>query len=119
AEAVLYLHSTGNATGCPAGPSGWDAPGGFGWLDDPGSTCSATVSATRTYGGDTGNSVSKPCQTAIADAYATHRPVLLPVYDGVTGSGTNTTYHLSGFTSFVLTGYRLPGLTAASWLSGR
>ena len=119
AEAILYLHATANASQCPAGPSGWDAPGGFGWLDDPTSTCAATVSAGGTYGGDTGNSASKPCQSAIADVYTTHRAVLLPIYDGVRGKGTNIVYHLSGFASFVLTGYRLPGFTAASWLSGR
>ncbi|OLB78113.1 MAG: hypothetical protein AUI14_14160 [Actinobacteria bacterium 13_2_20CM_2_71_6] len=119
AEGILYLHGSHNANTCPAGPSGWDAPGGFGWLDDPTSTCTTTVSSSGTYGGNTGNSTSHPCQTAITQAYTTHRAVLLPVYDGVQGNGSHTTYHLSGFSSFVLTGYRLSGFTASSWLTGR
>jgi hypothetical protein len=119
AEGILYLHSTHGANTCPAGPSGWDAPGGFGWLDDPNGNCTTTVSSSGSYGGNTGVSASKPCETVLADLYATHKPVLLPVFDGVKGNGSHTTYHLSGFSSFVLTGYSLPGLSAASWLSGR
>ena len=43
-ERAIYLHNTTGATNCPAGPSGSDLPGGFGWLESSG--CSATVSAT-------------------------------------------------------------------------
>jgi len=118
AEGVVYMHSPSGNT-CPAGPSGWDAPGGFGWLDDPSSTCSATVTANSTYGGSTGNSSSGPCKTAISHAYTTHQAVLLPTYDGIRGTGANIVYHLSGFSSFVLTGYHLSGFTARSWLSGK
>jgi hypothetical protein len=116
---TLYLHSPKGANNCPAGPSGWDAPGGFGWLDDPNGNCTTTVSSAGTYGGNTGVSASKPCKTTLGDLYTSHKPVLIPVYDGVTGNGSHTTYHLSGFSSFVLTGYALPGLSASSWLSGR
>ncbi|WP_205863341.1 pilus assembly protein TadG-related protein [Planosporangium thailandense] len=120
AEGVLYLHSTSGANTCPAGPSGWDAPGGFGWLDDPTNTCSSTVAANGTYGGDSGLAPSKACSAALASLYTTHTPVLMPIFDGVRGTGQNTVYHLSGFSSFVLTGYNLPSTNSpASWLTGR
>nr|WP_240940033.1 pilus assembly protein TadG-related protein [Planosporangium flavigriseum] len=119
AEGIIYLHGGKGATTCPAGPSGWDAPGGFGWLDDPNGNCTTTVSASGSYGGNTGVSASKPCKTALEDLYASHKSVLIPIYDGVKGNGANTTYHLSGFSSFVLTGYALSGLSEPSWLSGR
>lgn len=120
AEGVLYLHSTSGANTCPAGPSGWDAPGGFGWLDDPTGTCSSTVSANGSFGGDSGLAPSKACATVLDDLYTSHTPVLMPIFDGVQGTGQNTVYHLSGFSSFVLTGYNLPSTKSpASWLTGR
>jgi hypothetical protein len=119
AEKPIYLHNTTGASTCPAGPSGWDAPGGFGWLDDPTSTCTATVSAGGTYGGNTGASASNACQSALQHAYTNRQQILMPVYDGISSSGTNTTYHLAGFSAFVLTGWWLPGSNTKSWLSGR
>jgi Flp pilus assembly protein TadG len=119
AEGILYLHSSGEANTCAAGPSGWDAPGGFGWLDEPNDNCMATVSASGTFDGNTGLSASATCKAVLQDLYATHRPVLLPIYDGVRGQGSNTVYHLAGFASFVMTGYYLPGISMPSWLSGR
>jgi Flp pilus assembly protein TadG len=118
-EKPIYLHNTTGASTCPAGPSGWDAPGGFGWLDDPTGTCTATVSAGGTYGGNTGASASNPCQSALQNAYTNRQQLLVPVYDGIAYSGTHTTYHLAGFSAFVLTGWWLPGSNAKSWLSGR
>jgi Flp pilus assembly protein TadG len=119
AEGVLYLHGSHSANTCPAGPSGWDAPGGFGWLDDPSDTCATTVSVSGQYGGDTGASPSQACKVALSGALASRQPVLLPVYDGVRGTGSGTVYHLSGFSSFILTGYQLPGASEASWLTGK
>jgi hypothetical protein len=46
------------------------------------------------------------------------RPMLIPIYDGVTGNGASTTYHLAGFASFVLAGYYQSGFTAPSRLTG-
>nr|WP_240948059.1 pilus assembly protein TadG-related protein [Planosporangium mesophilum] len=119
AEGVIYLHDPKDGSTCPAGPSGWDAPGGFGWLDETGGDCAATVSASGSYGGNTGVSASKTCKVVLQDLHTTHRPVLIPIYDGIKGNGSNTTYHLSGFSSFVLTGYALPGTSEPSWLTGR
>jgi hypothetical protein len=49
---------------------------------------------------------------------APHDPLYIPVYDGVTGTGANIEYHIVGYSAFVLTGYRLPGATEKSWLTG-
>jgi hypothetical protein len=124
AERVVYLKGSGDESTCPAGPSGWDAPGGFGWLDDPegaddGEPCQVTIEVDGSFGGNTGNSVSRPCRTALTDALAGRRPSLIPIYDAVRGQGANTTYHLAGFASFVLTGYHMSGFQAPSWLTGR
>ncbi len=119
AERVIYLKDGGSAATCPAGPSGWDRPGGFGWLDDSAGDCTTTVEVDGSFGGNTGNSVSGPCHTALSALRNEHRVTLIPIYDGVTGTGAHTTYHLAGFASFVLTGYYQSGFTAPSWLTAR
>jgi Flp pilus assembly protein TadG len=115
AERVLYLKDNTSPT-CPAGPSGWDAPGGFGWLDSPAGTCHTTVSVGGAYDG---NTASGPCQTELGGARADRRVLFLPVYDGVKSQGANIQYHLAGFAAFVLTGYNLSGFSAPSSLTGR
>jgi Flp pilus assembly protein TadG len=117
-DRVIYLHTTSKAGSCPAGPSGADLPGGFGFLDDPTGTCTTTVSTSGTYGDNTGASVSKPCKDAIIAAQAGRYVVYLPIYNSVTGTGTNGVYTLKGFAAFVITGYHLPGFSIASWLTG-
>jgi hypothetical protein len=124
AEQVIYLKGEPGATTCQMNPPDWNAPGGFGWLDDPSGTddgepCEITVEVDGSFGGDTGNSVSHPCRTALARARASREPSVIPIYDGVLGQGTGATYHLAGFASFVLTGYDLGSFSAASWLTGR
>jgi hypothetical protein len=119
AERVVYLKDSGSASTCPAGPSGWDRPGGFGWLDDPDGRCETTIEVDGSFEGDTGISVSQPCRTALAYHRDERVPSFIPIYDGVRGQGTNITYHLAGVASFVLTGYSMSGFRAASWLTGR
>jgi hypothetical protein len=118
AERVIYLKGSDGAATCPAGPSGWDRPGGFGWLDDGTGTCTTTVDIDGSFGGNTGNSVSQPCRTALAASRSRRAVALIPIYDGVTGNGSHTVYHLAGFASFVLTGYHQSGFSAPSWLTG-
>lgn len=117
-DKAIYLHSTSGADTCPAGPSGWDEPGGFGWLDEDGGSCQAVIDENGTVGGNTGTSVTGTCQEVLAEYYASHEVLYIPVYDGVQGTGAGTTYHILGMAAFVLTGYSLPGFRQASWLSG-
>ena len=114
----IYLHNTEGAAGCSAGPSGWDEPGGFGWLDENGGACQALIGEDGTAGGNTGAPASDTCQDVLDSYYFSHEVLFIPVHDGTQGTGTNTTYHIAGMAAFVLTGYALPGFKRPSWLSG-
>ncbi|GAA3167724.1 hypothetical protein GCM10010466_67870 [Planomonospora alba] len=118
AEQVIRLHTTTAGT-CPAGPSGGDSPGGFGWLDDFDGACSVTVAAGGTYGGDPGVSPSQACRAALATARADRAVTYLPVFREVTASGQNTMYTIEGFAPFVITGYAMTGASAPSSLTGQ
>jgi hypothetical protein len=123
-EVKLYLHTKGDggASGMckPAGMSGSDLPGGFGWLLDSNGKCTAPIT-NDTYTAETGTGVPKACKDALEAAWTNHPSVIyMPVYDGDPwGTGANGTYHLKGFAAFVVTGYYLPGLSAKSWLTGQ
>lgn len=116
-EVVVYLHTT-SPKHCTTRPSGGDAPGGFGWLDDPDDQCSVTVEADGTYGGDPGASASQACKNLLPQVRADRTITYLPIYHTVAGTGQHTTYTLEGFAAFVITGYALPGLSDASSLTG-
>ncbi|MFS8101285.1 pilus assembly protein [Lentzea alba] len=114
---LLKLHTTSGTT-CPAGPSGSDGPGMFGWVDDTGSDCSVLIN-NNTYSADTGASAGNDCKTALANAYTSRKPVYFPIYTKVTGTGTGGTYTLAGFAGFVVTGYWLPGASEKDWLTNK
>lgn len=121
AEKQLAFHSgaADNTSDCDGGPSGWDLPGGFGWLSDPDNDCTAEVSAESTYDAQPGSSASGACKDALLSAWTGRSVVFLPVYDGQLGNGSNGTYHLEGWAAFVVTGYKFPGASENSWLTGR
>jgi Flp pilus assembly protein TadG len=113
-DQVVYLK--GGPTGsCTTEPNGAAAPGNFGWTADPNSTCGTFISG-GTYGGSTGNSVSQACKPLL-QSWQQNRTVLeVPVYVKVSGTGANATYTLKGFAAFVITGYKLPSMTATDWV---
>ena len=117
-ERAIYLHNTTGATNCPAGPSGSDLPGGFGWLESSG--CSATVSATGWVDDDPGVSMPPACRTVIADIVGTGGGlVMMPIYVETNGlNGSNGSYRIDGFAAFYLTGYSMPGERRDSVASG-
>jgi putative Flp pilus-assembly TadE/G-like protein len=125
-EQVLQSHGSGND--CAGSPgSGWQLPGGFGWLNDPNGNCTAAVNVSNTYQDNTGVSISAACKTALQNAIAsppTTPPsvIYLPIYDGVQNSGGNGIYHLAGFAAFVVTGAYVNGsggLKVPSTISGK
>jgi hypothetical protein len=127
-EQVLQLHGSGGITGYDCGvnqSSGWQVPGGFGFLDDPKGDCTMTVDVNNTYGDNSGSSISSDCKAALQNAIgnppATAPTVIyLPIYDGL--SPDRKTYHLAGFAAFVVTGaYQkgAGGLNVASTISGK
>lgn len=127
AEVTLVVQAGTGSTNnspppCEPGPAGQDAPGGFGWTDpDPDNPdgCDTYFEQDGTYEGDPGNNVPIPCKTVLEWAYTNYPAALiLPIYvdkepPGPSGSGTNTTYTLDQPAAFVITGYKLPGMTPA------
>lgn len=119
AEQILLLHTTVTTT-CPGGPSGWDLPGGFGWLTDPNGNCTVQIDlSTGIYTDNTGVPATQDCQVALQNDRTNKAVLLIPVYDGAGGTGHTGYFHLKGFASFVLTGYHLPGMNAPSTLTGQ
>ncbi|MEO7443789.1 MAG: hypothetical protein ABIW46_09695, partial [Acidimicrobiales bacterium] len=88
---------------CPAGPSGADLPGGFGWLESV--MCGANLTAGNWVDDHTGNAVPTDCHPSQWQ----NKTILLPIYDNTNGlSGTNGSYHIMGFAAFYVVGYRFP-----------
>jgi Flp pilus assembly protein TadG len=107
----LYEHAIGDASqSCTDAHNGSNLPGGFGWLNDPAGGCNlASVMAGQSFtaGSRPGNSFSGACQTLFTGYLG--RTVLLPVFDGTAGQGSNGSYHIAGWIGFQLLGWRFPG----------
>src|SRR4029079_1412278 len=96
---------TSGSAHCNAGPSGADLPGGFGWLDPTaGLGCHPRGKTGTTVTTSTGNSIPNPW----ALSTLRNTVVLIPIYDELTGTGSNITYHLAKFAAFYITGYWAP-----------
>lgn len=112
-ERTIYFHDTTEASSCPAGPSGADVPGGFGWLEAE-ENCTAVVTS-GWVGDDTGASASKDCKDALDAVLG--KELLIPVFNQTNGlTGTNAEYRIWSYVGFVLTGYSFPG---ASYPAGK
>jgi len=103
-ENRLLLHDTTGSTTCPAGPSGADLPGGFGWLAT-GSGCDVTVPATGWVPDDPGNSPPSGCNLAPFVGQVAFIPIYVNT-NGLTGAGGS--YLIDGFAAFYFTGYSIP-----------
>jgi Flp pilus assembly protein TadG len=114
-DEVLTLSGTGGTGGCATEPTGADAPGSFGWTNDPGGTCGLSING-GIYIGNITASVSQACQTALSTARANKSVIFVAVYVSVSGPDTNSRYQLKGFAAFVVTGYHMPGFAASDWL---
>lgn len=115
-DQVLTLHTASSATGCPTEPAGADAPGNFGWTNDPNNDCTTPIIG-GSYGGNTGTSISQACKTVLSADQANKSLIYVPIYVSVSGTGANSTYTLKGFAAFVITGYHMPGFSASDWLN--
>ncbi|MCX2747082.1 pilus assembly protein TadG-related protein [Arthrobacter sp. MI7-26] len=112
---LLQDHGSGANPSCNYGPSGTTVPGGFGWItQDPGA-CGGTINLAVSEGGSApGNSSPGNCAATLqkwADTLTAGRDVvvLLPVFDGVTGTGSGAVYHLVSFAAFKVTGWKFSG----------
>ena len=108
-EAVIYLHDTTGANPCPAGPSGADLPGGFGWLDTADVDCHATSDTDGWFDDKTGRPPPNSCTPTLMAALV-GTIVHIPIFDQTNGlTGTNGEYHMIGFGAFYVTGYSIEG----------
>jgi Flp pilus assembly protein TadG len=106
----IALLIKGKAKPC-AGPAGQNVAGGFGWLTSDSSCAAAIDLATSTTYTDPGNNVSNACKTAIEQDVANGTTVYVPVFDSISGTGSNAAYHVTGLAAFILNGYQnLPGV---------
>ncbi|MCO4275104.1 pilus assembly protein TadG-related protein [Pseudarthrobacter sp. HLT3-5] len=110
---LLQLHGKNANADCNYGPSGAAVEGGFGGLkQDPGE-CGAIIDiATSTAGGDTGNNAPPNCEATLngwaADMNAGKDVIiLLPIFNKVTGSGTNAVFKLITFAAFRVAGWKV------------
>ena len=144
---VLALKTDPKCQSAPNPPSGFDQPGGFGWIYDPNNDCTAAIDVNNTTPDNTGASMDPACQSVLqadsCDPGSEPTPpcqpkvMFVPVYDGfcsiqsktcdvasVCGnlpSQSNGCYHIKGFAAFVPTGFQLNGgggLTQKSSISG-
>lgn len=109
---LLQNHSSNGNADCPLGPAGSIVPGGFGWIVQDAGVCGGSVDLSiNESGSDTGNDGPSNC-----DAFLAHWAseltagrdvtVLLPVYEGVTGTGSGASYDLLAFAAFNVKGWK-------------
>ncbi|WP_308810207.1 pilus assembly protein TadG-related protein [Arthrobacter sp. HMWF013] len=110
---LLQLHGKNANADCHYGPSGAAVEGGFGELKQDPSQCGAIVDiATSTAGGDTGNNAPPNCE-ALLNGWAADMNagkdviVLVPIFNKVTGTGTNAVFGLTTFAAFNVEGWKV------------
>ena len=110
---LLQLHGKNANVDCNYGPSGAFVEGGFGGLKQDTGQCGAFIDiAKSTAGGDTGNNAPPNCEATLngwaADMTANKDVfVLLPIFNSVTGTGTNAIYGLTTFAAFKVAGWKV------------
>lgn len=91
-------------------PAHNEVGGGFGWLQ--GVNCLSNVTAGEWVQSDPGNDGSTSCKdfdwTTLHD-----KTVLVPIFEEVTGTGSNAMYKIKGLAAFTITGYCFS--PAAAW----
>lgn len=110
---LLQLHGNNANPDCYYGPSGAFVQGGFGGLRQDTGICGATIDiASALAGGDTGNNPPPYCESTLnswaADMNAGKDViVLLPIFNAVSGTGSNAVYGLTTFAAFKVAGWKL------------
>lgn len=103
------------STTCAPVTGSGGGPGGFRFLEDADDQCrtgSALGDPRRVY---TGVSWPARCKgDSLRDLVTAGRPVLVPLFGEISGSGGHAEYVVSGYASFVVTGWHLPGLDVPS-----
>jgi Flp pilus assembly protein TadG len=104
---TIYFTKTSNTVGC-TGPSRNFVPGGFAYLDTPGTRCEAASARDERSYSSTGNTPPSVCEPTYVSSLV-GRTVLLPLFDESGGTGSNAWYHVYGYAAFTITGYHFGG----------
>jgi hypothetical protein len=97
--------------GTCTGPSGTQIPGGWGWLDES-SPCNATTHVgTNDMGSNPGNNPPSGCQAILDGWKATilgggEVKVPFPIFDTATGTGQGGSFHVIGYATFKIWGWK-------------
>ncbi|SDK51750.1 Flp pilus assembly protein TadG [Arthrobacter sp. ov407] len=97
--------------GTCTGPSGTQIPGGWGWLDQDEPCEAETQTGSNLIGSDPGNNPPTDCQTILAEWKATILAggevlVTFPIFDDATNHGQNGTFHIIGYATFKIWGWK-------------
>lgn len=92
-------------------PSGHTIPGGWGWLDDPDGDCRAVTQIGNEAGSDPGNNKPSQCATILQGWINTLNAgepleVPFPVFDTASGTGNTGSFHLIGYATFDIVGWK-------------
>lgn len=118
--------------GTCTGPSGTEIPGGWGWLDQDSPCVAITDLGSNQVGSDPGNNPPSGCSKILAGWAETitgggEVHVAFPVFDDATNKGQNGSFHIIGYATFNIWGWKFgnnhdyefrntkndPGMTAA------
>lgn len=108
-ESIIYMHDT-TAAGpdCPAGPSGADLPGGFGWLETS-TGCEAISASGDWFEDSTGVPPPNSCTASLMEQMV-GTVVKLPIFiDTNDLNGANGQYLIGPYAAFYVTGYSIVG----------
>jgi hypothetical protein len=119
-EFVMRMEPGASPSCSDSPPSGYAAPGAFGWLAGPTGQCTADINGNgqnRTADNDPGNNWDGDCQNVIKAFQLSRESMWIPIFDGVRLRGSGVEYHIDGFFKIVVTGYhRNNAFEAASWM---
>jgi Flp pilus assembly protein TadG len=123
--------------GTCTGPSGTQIPGGWGWLDRSSPCVATTQTGNNQMGSDPGNNPPTDCQSILSGWKASilagrEVKVAFPIFDNATNQGQNGQFHVIGYATFKIWGWKFgnngvyefrntstsPGMTNALACSG-
>lgn len=92
-------------------PSGTQLPGGWGWLDQDEPCEAETQTGSNSIGSDPGNNPPTECQTILAEWKATILAgnevfATFPIFDDATNQGQNGSFHIIGYATFNIWGWK-------------
>lgn len=97
--------------GTCTGPSGTQIPGGWGWLDQSAPCEATTETGTNEIGSDPGNPPPTECSTILIEWRSTilaggEVEVAFPIFDDATNQGQNGQFHIIGYATFRIWGWK-------------